>query len=68
MPQPGDADAITDGELVAGVRAERGDFADDLVPGYHIRPVNGQIPFGDVQIGPAHTARMHGDEKLTGSR
>ena len=66
VSQPGDSDAITDAELAAGVLAQRDDFADDLVSRYHVGPVYGQIPFGDVQIGAAHTARLYGDEQLTG--
>ena len=65
MAQPRDADAITDGELAVGVRTQRDDFADDLVARYHVGSVNGQIPFGDMQIRAAHAACPHGDQELS---
>src|SRR5207249_9810834 len=65
VPQPGDADAVTDRELVAGIRADLGDFADHLVARDHVRPMYRQVPLGDVQIGAAHTAGVHGDQEFT---
>src|SRR5206468_2554461 len=67
VPQPGDADAVTDRELVAGIRADLGDFPDDLVARDHVRPMCRQVPLGDVQIGAAHTAGVHGDQEFTGT-
>ncbi len=67
VAQPRDADAITDAELAVGVRAQRDDFADDLVPRYDVGPVNGQIPLGDMQIRAAHAACLHGDQELARS-
>ena len=68
MAQPGDADPVADAEPVAGVRAERHHFADHLVAGDHGLPVNRQVALGDVQVGAAHAARQHGDQKLTRRR
>ena len=67
MPQPGYADAVADGELVAGIRADFGDLADHLVAWDHARSMHRQVALGDVQIGAAHTAGMHGDEEITRS-
>src|SRR3979490_1571999 len=68
VPQPRDADAIADRELVAGVLAHRGDLPDHLVAGEHPRHVHRQVALGDVQIGAAHAARVHGDKEFTRSR
>ena len=68
VPQPCDADAVTDGELVAGIRAHRGDLPDHLVAGDHPRPVHRQVALGDVQIGATDTACVHRDEQFTRAR
>src|ERR1700752_875130 len=68
VPEPCDADAVTDRELVTGVRAKPGNLSDHLVARDHARPVHGQVALGDVEIGAAHAARVHGDEELTGPR
>ena len=64
MSQPRDADAITDAEFAAGVRAQRHDFGDHFVSGYDVGPVNRQVSLGNVQIGAAHAAGPHSDEEL----
>jgi hypothetical protein len=66
VPQPCDAYAITDGEVLTGVRPGRHHLGDDLVAGDHVGPVHGQIAFGDMQIRPADAACAHRDQDLTG--
>ena len=48
VAQPGDADAISYGELAAGVLAEFHDFGDHFVSRYDVMPVNRQVSLGDV--------------------
>ena len=64
MAQPGDADTIADLEIAAGVRAHRDDLANDFVSGHDGGPVHRQVAFGDVQVGAAHAAGVHGDKEL----
>ena len=64
MPQPRDTDTIADLELAAGARALRDDLANDLVSGRDGGPVHRQVAFGDVQVGAAHAAGVHGDKQL----
>src|SRR4051794_9218820 len=64
VPQPRDADAVTDGELVAALGAEPGDLADHFVSWDHSLSVRRKVALGDVQIGTAHPARVHRDEEL----
>ncbi|ABA51266.1 hypothetical protein BURPS1710b_A1017 [Burkholderia pseudomallei 1710b] len=62
-PEPRHADTLADRETLRE-RAERGHRADDLVPRNH-RPLRiAQIAVDDVQIGPAHAARVHVDQQL----
>jgi hypothetical protein len=44
MPQPRDADAIADAELVAGVLAQRHDLGDHFVPGMTFDRCTGRSP------------------------
>ena len=68
MAQPCDADTITDPELAVGVRSQRNDLTNDLVPRYDVLSVNRQIPLSDMQIRAAHTTCVYSDEELTRSR
>ena len=65
--QPGDADPVAQGET-RGVGAERVDDADHLVAGDDVGAMDGQVSFGDVEIGPAHAARRHLHPDLTRAR
>src|SRR5215217_4382542 len=56
VPQPRDADAIADRELLARVRAHCCHFSDHLVARDYVRPVHREITLGDVQIRAAHPA------------
>ena len=64
VTQPRDADAITNGEFVARLRAHCHYFADHLMSRYDVGPVNGQVSFGHMQIGAAHAAGQHRDQQL----
>src|SRR5262245_29615789 len=68
VPQPRDADSVTDCELITVVRADCGDFTDHLVARNHPLPVHRQVALGDMQIGPAYAAGMHGDQEFTRCR
>src|SRR6202048_5197255 len=68
VPQPRDADAIADRELVAGVLAHRGDLPDYLVARDHPRQVHRQVALGDVQIGAGNAPRVDGDPRVTRAR
>src|ERR1700682_2387242 len=60
VPKPCDTDPITDREIRIGIRTRCDDLADDLVSGCHPRLVDRQVALGDVEIGAAHTAGVHG--------
>jgi predicted N-acetyltransferase YhbS len=64
VTQPGDADAITDGEFVARLRANSHYFGDHFVSRYDVGPVYGQVSLGNMQIGAAHAAGPHRDQQL----
>lgn len=65
-PQPGDADAFSDREP-RGAFAELLDDPDDLMAGDDIRCAWREIPFGEVQVGPADPAH-HPDAHLAHPR
>ncbi len=64
VPQPRDADPVADVELTVGVGADVNHLADHFVSGRHPVPVHREIALGDMQIGAAHSASTHGDQKL----
>ena len=50
------------------VGTQRVDDADDLVAGDDVGAVDGEVAFGDVEVGPAHPARRHPHPDLTRAR
>ncbi len=67
LPQPGDAEAVTDGGPV-DVVTERVDVADDLVPGDGAGPAWRQVAFGEMQVGAADTAGRDPQPNLADGR
>src|SRR5690606_5635105 len=65
-PQPRHPDPVTDGEPLRPGTA-RLDAPDDLVAGHGPGSARGEVALGQVQVGAAHTARLHPDPDLTGS-
>ena len=64
--QPGDADAIADGEAAA-VRTEPVDDADDLMAGDDRQPRRRQLAFDDVQVGATNGADVDAHADLLGA-
>ncbi|GAA14012.1 hypothetical protein GOALK_097_00380 [Gordonia alkanivorans NBRC 16433] len=63
--QPGDADAVTEGEA-GGVATEFDDLPDDLVSGRHLCAADRQITLGDVEVRTADTASTNPDQQFAG--
>jgi hypothetical protein len=63
VPQPRDANAVTDGEAVCA-RSEPNNLADHLMPWNHAPVPGRKLTLSEVQVGTAYPADADPDEHL----